>query len=186
MKIELNNSSVIFGVIGTCIGLAGTCAAIYSGNKANKLAKKVGMTIDKLQENTEVEVSEEIIQRAAEKAAKRAADEEVTRATKAAVEDLTTYMKEAIEEQVNDIYDDSKEAVTEEMRHQVSRISINGLKEEIKRETKKAMLGKLEDSMDDILSGYNDNLNSIKTIYSSIAESITGKGGSGKSISLNL
>ena len=186
MKFELNNASIVTAIIGTCAGVIGIGAAIYSGNKANKVAKKVGLTVEKLQDLTEVEVSDEIVNRAAEKAAKRAADEEVTRATKTIVNELTKYMEDNIKEQINEIYNDTKDSVTEEMKHQVSRISINGLKEEIKRETKRTMIDKLESSMDDILSDYNVNLNNIKNIYSSIAESITGKGNSGKNISLNL
>ena len=64
---------------------------------------------------------------------------------------------------------EAKESIHKKLRN----IDIESLKREVKEEAKNVVSEKLEASTDDILEQFNANLSNIKTIYSSIAKTMS-------------
>lgn len=84
---------------------------------------------------------------------------------------IQTKAEKVVDCTYSEMSDEAKKVITKELRD----IDVSELRRDVKSEAKKEMMAKLESSMDDILEEYNDKLNSVTSIYESIAKSITSR-----------
>jgi len=163
-NIKVNSEALYAG-----FGALGIGIAIFFGSKLSKVAKKLDLTIDRLENETDVEISDDTVKAAVERAAKKKAEKSVSEAADIIIRDTKMDMKRKVDDSIAEIFNDMKESVTEEMKRQVSNMSPEDLKKEVRKEAKKAMLDKLEDSMDDILDDYKENIKTMSRIYGNLA-----------------
>lgn len=158
-----------------------TCACGYLGHKLNKLAKKVGMSVDELANAESRDIREEMIQRSIDKAAGR----EVRKYTQEAVDETLRGIKAEVKKQVKAAMDDSfselKGAVEEEIAKQAAAIDHQALKKDVTEKAKAKILEKFDGNLDDILKDFSDNLDRVKKIYTSISDTLSERD-SGKEI----
>lgn len=154
--------------------IAGIGVALLFGIRANikmgRVSDKLGIAVRDLKSKSSVHVSQAII----EKATREAADEAVSVAVRRAADEATANIRADVSRQVREAvqnrYSEITKEVGKELRKQVERIDIHDFREEIKDEAKDLIMEKLKDDMDTILDSYNNQLENVGAIYSSIAD----------------
>ena len=163
-KADLIGWGVIAGVGGALL------FGIRSSIKMGRVSDKLGIAVKDLKNKSSVQVSQAIIDRAA----RDAADEAVTAAVRRAVDDTTVAIRDDVTRQVRDAvqnrYSEISKEVSKELKKQIMKIDIHELREEVKDDAKDLIMEKLKDDMDMILDNYNNQLENVGTIYSSIAD----------------
>ena len=161
------------------LSLASAGIALYSTRKLGSIGHKLNLSIKDLKNLTHIDISNKLVDQYTEKAVSKAADKAAEKAVDQIREDFSVIMQDKVGNAIHDRYSDIKDDVAREVKRQISKISIASLKsqivDDVKDELKDEVKDRIDDEIDDILSSYNDQLNSIGKIYSSIAESMTGK-----------
>ena len=176
--ITINTDKLL---IGGCIVLSvvSTGIALYSAAKLGSIGHKLNLSIKDLKNLTHIDISQKMVESHTEKAVAKAADKAAEKAIEKVRDDFDDILQDKVSNVLHDRYADIKDDVTREVKRQISKISIASLKsqivDDVKDELKDEVKDRIDDEIDDILSSYNDQLNSIGKIYSSIAESMTGK-----------
>lgn len=174
--------SILFGAVG----LIGIGYAIGTHSKMARVSDKLNKSIDDIANGTEVDISEEIINRAVDKAV----DSEAKRAVEQVTKETIINFKNDIHSQVHSAvvaeYDRIKDSVLSEISAEAAKIDISRVRRDVERMAKEAALKKFDDNLDDILEKFNNNLDNTSRIYSSIREAITKTPDSGKEFVVRL
>lgn len=180
-----DNFSFVLGVGGVVVGLIGIGYALGARKKLNDICDRIDQSLDNLSDNMAVDIPQSMIDRAVEKAVDREVERQVGKAADRAVKEVTSDIRSEIKKSVNSSYSDVKTSVTDELKRQVGRVDIAEVKRDVINEAKDTAAKQFQDSLDDILEKFNNDLNNISLIYKSIANAIT-KDGSNKDITLKL
>ena len=74
----------------------------------------------------------------------------------------------------------------EETAKKVAKIDISSLKKEVVKKAKEAVAEKFDDSLDEVLSEFKDNLGNVAKIYQSIASVFPNSSSGGKAFTFSL
>lgn len=186
--VEESDSSKVKKTIICVAGVATACIAIYCGFKIHGLCKTVDLSLLDLKKATHVDISDKLIEKATKEAAEHAAEKVARRAAEEVAEDVSKSIRAQVAEAIKNSYSAIKSKVAQEVKDQVSRMSIDDLREEIKDDAKELIQEKLEADMNDILHDYNKQLESVGKIYDSIASKLSASTDTagGKNINLKL
>lgn len=165
MKIK---SELIYIAVATGIGLLGLGYGLGKRKKLNDISDKLDRTIDDLDSTVIVDVRDEIIKAAAERAANREAE----RAVRQIRADIRDQISDLVEKEVTSQKKKVEELVEADIVAQVSKIDIDDLKRDVVKQAKKAVTKKLDGSMDDILEEFKSNLENITKAYQAFSEAI--------------
>ena len=108
-------------------------------------------------------------------AAKKKADDLARKASASAVNQVRDIIRTEVKSAVDKAYADVKKSVAEELRRQVADIDISDVKEEVVERAKDKAAEKFESALDGVLNNFNDNLQNVAKIYSSIAKTFSEK-----------
>ena len=165
-KSDVLNSGLILGFAGTII------FAIDAHMKLKKAADKLDIAVKDLYEETVINVPDELVQRTVEKAAKDEAKYQVSKAMDKAANDVIKEYKSDIQTAVDDEFKLQKSELTKTLRKKIDDVDINEIKREVKIEAKSYVAEKLKKDLDDISDKYTDQIESMSSIYSTIASKI--------------
>ena len=160
-----NESKLIIGVL-TVIG--GICYVGYLHSKINKLLSMIDVAVDDLSSKTQVNISDAVLDLAVQKAV----DREVGYISNRITRDLNLEIRTQVKHTVNASSSDIKNSVSAEIANQVKNIDISDMEREVVNKAKDAVAEKFDRKLDSLLADFNDNLNNVRKIYSSIEKSI--------------
>ena len=170
----MNKENLLYaaaGVIGVAfIGVCGIAAnAIH---KLNKTSEKLDIAVEDLYKETVINVPEELVNRTVERAAKDEAKYQVTKAMDKVRNDVVSEYKSDIKTAVEEEFKLQKADLTKTLRKKIDDVDINEIKREVKLEAKQYVADKLKKDLDDISDKYTDQIESMSSIYSTIASKI--------------
>ena len=160
-----NESKLIIGVL-TVIG--GVCYVGYLHSKIDKLSSMIDVAVDDLSSKTQVNISDAVLDLAVQKAV----DREVGYISNRITRDLNLEIRTQVKHTVNASSSDIKNSVSAENASQVKNIDISDMEREVVNKAKDAVAEKFDRKLDSLLDDFNDNLNNVRKIYSSIETSI--------------
>lgn len=179
------NDEIISIVIGIA-GLIGVGYAIGTHTKLAKVSERLDKSIDDLADGTEIDIPDELINKAVEKAVQTEARKAVERATNDVITSMKRDLRSDIQREVDKEYDSIKHSVLKEITASASKIDTSRVRRDVEEAAKKAALEKFDDNLDDILEKFNESLDNTTKIYSSIRDAITKDSTSGKQFVVTL
>lgn len=159
-----NETILVIGVVGVGLGYI-----VYLNNKVHQVSKMLDMTINSISSGIDVDISNELIESAVDRAIERAADS----ASRDVVRNLNSEIRMQVERKIDVNSADIKESVSKEISKQVKNIDIADMEREIVNKAKDAVSEKFDRKLDGLLDDFNENLQNVQKIYSSIAKSMT-------------
>lgn len=166
--MKLNSDTLLsFGVFGLGLVAIGYTIGVHSRMKA--VADKLDTSIDKIANDTEVEIPSKLIEQAVDRESYTA----VRRATDVVVDGLKKEIGDQVSTAVKASYDSIADGVTSEIAKNVAKIDEARLKKEVVAKAKEQIAEKFDDKLDDILDEFNGNLQNVGKIYKSIAKSFS-------------
>lgn len=173
--MKLNSDTLLsFGAFG--IGLIAIGYAIGVHSRMKVMADKLDTSIDKIANNTEVEIPSKLIEQAVQRAVDRECYTAVRRTTDIVVDGLKKEIGDRVSTAVKASYDSIADSVTSEIAKNVAKIDETRLKKEVVAKAKEQIAEKFDDRLDDILEEFNGNLQNVGKIYKSIAKSFSKEG----------
>lgn len=176
-------------IINILIGIAGVVGIGYAIGTHTKLAKvseRLDKGIDELANDMEIDISEDLVNKAVEKAIQAEAKRAVESATRESIAALKRDIHAQVSAAVNNEYDTLKDSVLKEITTEAAKIDVSRVRRDVEKAAKEAALKKFDDNLDDILEKFNDNLDNTSRIYSSIREAITKNSDSSKGFVVRL
>ena len=128
----------------------------------------VQVAVDDLATKTEITISDDILDRAIQKAV----DREVSYISTRIVRDLNSEIRSEVKNSVDLSSVTIKSLASKEIERQVRNIDISDMEKEVVHRAKDAIAEKFDKKLDGILDDFNDQLQSVQKIYSSIAKSM--------------
>lgn len=155
-------------VIGILVTIGGVGYIGYLHSKINELSSMVQVAVDDLAAQTEITISDDILDRAVQKAV----DREVSYISTRIVRDLNSEIRSEVKKSVDLSSVTIKSLASKEIERQVRNIDISDMEKEVVDRAKDAIAEKFDKKLDGILDDFNDQLQSVQKIYSSIAKSM--------------
>lgn len=177
---------IAIGVVGLAASVFGVGYAIGQRKKLNDISEKIDRSVKELSSNIDVDISEAVVNRAVTKAIERETELAANRATTNVVNAIESDISSQVRKAVNETYQDIKKSVVEETAKKVEKIDISALKKEVVEKAKEAATDKFDDSLDEVLSDFKDNLGNVTKIYQSIANAFPSSNIASKGISFSL
>ena len=164
-----NNFDMLVGAAGWIVGLVGVGYAIGTRSKMAKISDTLNRSIDDLANRTEIDIPEEMINRAVEKAVAVEAKRAVVKATDDALKDVKKDIHKQVSDAVESEYSNIKESVLKELTYEAAKIDAKRVRTDVEKAAKDMALEKFDDNLDDILEKFNGDLENVSKIYKSIA-----------------
>lgn len=169
-----NKHDNLVGLVGIALGLLGIGYAIGTRSKMAKISEKLDRSIDELANNATVDIPNDMIERAVEKAVAERARTSIGKATDTIVADVKKDIHKQVSDAVESEYSDIKSVVLKELTDEAAKIDAKRVRADVERAAKERALEKFDDNLDDILKNFNDQLKNTSKIYTSIADTMTG------------
>jgi len=153
------------------LGMGVVCGIGYIGylqHKINKFSSMIELTVDNISAGVEVNINEDMLQLAIEKAVDREASYISNRVSR----ELGFEIRNRVKDSVKDSAETIKDEVSIEIKRQVKNIDISDMEREVIRQAKDAVAEKFDKKLDGLLEDFNENLSNVQKIYSSIANSM--------------
>lgn len=164
-----NNFDMFIGAAGWIVGLVGVGYAIGTRSKMAKISDTLNCSINDLANRTEIDIPEEMINRAVERAVAVEAKRAVVKATDEAIKEVKKDIHKQVSDAVESEYTDIKESVLKELTYEAAKIDAKRVRADVEKAAKEQALEKFDDNLDDILEKFNDDLENVSKIYKSIA-----------------
>lgn len=161
------------GLLGVSFGLVGIGYAACMHTKMAQISENLNHSIDDLASHTPVDIRDDMIERAVEKAVTLEVKQAVSKATERALVDVKKDIHKQISDAVEEEYSDIKDVVLKELIDEAAKIDTKRVRADVERAAKEHALEKFDDSLEDILDDYKSNLESVSKIYKSFADALT-------------
>lgn len=174
------------GIILGALGLIGVGYGISMHSKLSKVSERLDKTIDDLANNMKIDISEEIVNKAVDRAVQVESKRVVEKAAKDSVSEIKRDIHANVRKEIDSEYSSIKDSVLKEITVSASKIDVARVRRDVEEAAKKTALEKFNDNLDDILDRFNSNLDNTSKIYSSIREAISKSSDSGKEFVVRL
>lgn len=172
----MNNELIIGGV---CVAVVCGVEAFIFGKKIKKLTDEVehvkGQVINDISSNLNIDVPNEFIDAAVNKAVDREAKERIRFATMEVTSDIRKDIKKQVSEAVDHSYKDIQGEVKRELLNQLGDVSVERIRREVIEEAKDKASKQFDKDLEEVLEKHNRELDKVTEIYSSIAKSMRGE-----------
>lgn len=169
--MNINSNSI--GIFGIVAGIAGLGYALYRDNKANKMAEKIGLSVTEVENRTQIDVDQAIV----DKAIQNAVERKVSAATNEAIEGIRSDIQEEISSKVrrsvDDAYQRLSEDVTEKISQQVAAIDEYALRDKVIQKAQAIVVKKAETGVNGVLNDFNSYLGDVKKFYDGVTRIIS-------------
>lgn len=142
----------------------------WSTYQQNQLKKQV----DKLTGKIHIDVEDVYVCEAVDRVIDREVNKKINAAASKAIDDTKKEMTRQINKEVKAAYSDVRKDVKAELMKQVGEVSINGIRKEVIEEARTAAVDKFKGDMDDVLKSYAADLDNVRKIHESIANTLSG------------
>lgn len=157
LKLLINLSAVAAGVIASIV---------YSNNRARKTEERFLRAVDdaaeKLSGEIEVDIPEDMVNRALQIAIVRDSEKFVKQAVAAIQKETTNNLETEIKTEVNKAYSDVKSQIREKLNAAVGKVDISEVRKEVVADAKYEAAKRLRSDMDDILNDYKKSVEKAK------------------------
>lgn len=170
----MNKYDGVVGVVGIAAGLIGIGFAWGTHTKMAKISEKLDRSIEELAGEIPVDIPNDMVERAVEKAVAYEVKQTVAKTTDKILVDVKQDMHKQISDAVESEYSNIKDAVLEELVNAASKIDVKRVRADVEKAAKEMALEKFDDNLDTILKDFNKQLQTTSTIYTSIADTMTG------------
>ena len=164
--------NAIFRCITTAVTGAGTVFCIHEMKQSKRILNEA---VSKIGDNVDVEVSEELIHKAVERAAYDQIRRHVRTATNETLYGIREQTKTEVEKAVKESYKKIAEAVSDSMSEEVEKINKNDILGDIKDKATEKLAEKLDEHLDSITDEYSKNLSNMGKVYEALAEKLQSK-----------
>ena len=161
-------------LLGIGIGLMGVGYAIGTHSKMARISENLDRSIDELAGKTPVDIPNDMMARAVEKAVAYEVKKTVGKATDGIMADIKRDIHKQVNDAVEGEYSNVKETVLEELVNAASRIDVSRVRSDVERAAKEHALAKFDANLDGIVEDFTKQLNNTSKIYTSIADAMTG------------
>ena len=168
-----NTNNNFTTAISCIIGLAGIGYAMFTHNKMAKISAKLDKGIDELADNVDVDISEEMIKKAVEKAVAEETKRAVTKATNDIMYEAKEDIRVSVAAAVNTEYARIQESVLKEITASAARIDVDKVRRDVEKAAEEAALKKFDANLDDVLKRFNANLDKTDRVYDVIRTMMT-------------
>lgn len=169
----MNKYDGLVGLLGVTFGLVGVGYAFGTHSKMAKISEKLDRSIDELAGNTPIDIPNDMIERAVEKAVADQVKQSVGKATDDVIVAIKKDMRKQVSDAVEEEYSNVKSTVLDELVNAASKIDVKRVRADVEKAAKEHALEKFDDNLDNILENFNDQLKSTSKIYTSIADTMT-------------
>lgn len=164
------------GLIGICLGGVALLISVIASRKSTKVAKVIGKTIDDLSEkDIAADITKTLIEKAVDRNVKQQVENMLPGVAIDAIKSARMAFKAVIEEEVNKQYADTKNEVKRALKERVGRIDISDVKREVVEDAKEEAEDKFRDELDNVLESFNNKLEDVGKVYTSIARKFAEK-----------
>lgn len=164
------------GLIGICLGGVALLISVIASRKSTKVAKVIGKTIDDLSEkDIAADITKTLIEKAVDRNVKQQVENMLPGVATDAIKSARMAFKAVIEEEVNKQYADTKNEVKRALKERVGRIDISDVKREVVEDAKEEAEDKFRDELDNVLESFNNKLEDVGKVYTSIARKFAEK-----------
>lgn len=171
-----SNFELIFGLGGFVVGLIGIGYAYGSRKRLNGICDKLGSAIDDVSKTIDVDVPDYIVQEAIGKAVEIRVQQETSNAVRKISRKIEDEIDAKVRAEINVKSSTIRQEVKNKISDEVAKISADEIADEIREDAKEKVAAKFDNELDDILSEFNNNLEHVSKIYSSIADKMAGIG----------
>lgn len=168
----MNKYDGLVGLLGVAFGLVGVGYAMGTHSKMAKISEKLDCSIEELASKTPVDIPDEMIERAVEKAVAAEAKQAVSKATDVAIVSVKRDIHKQVSDAVESEYSDIKGAVLEELVAEAAKIDAKRVRSDVEKAATDIALKKFDDNLDDILQKHNSELENVTKIYKAIADAV--------------
>lgn len=162
------DANIFIGGLGFIVGLVGVGYAIGTRSKLAKISERLNTSIDVLADTVEIDISEELINRAVEKAANTAVKGALAKATNEAVDEARHRIRREVVSAIDKEYETIRDSVLRETNAAASKIDVNKVRRDVEKAAEKMALDKFDANLDGILAKFNNDLDNTAKIYSTI------------------
>lgn len=162
------------GLVGITVGLIGVGYALGTHSKMAKISENLDRSIEDLASRTPVDIPNDMIERAVEKAVAYEVKQAVSKTTDSVIAEVKRDIHKQVSDAVEGEYSSIKDSVLEELVSEAAKIDAKRVRSDVERAAKTRALEKFDDDLDDILENFNDQLKSTSRIYTSIADTMSG------------
>ena len=166
------NKKVIFYSI---LGVTGAAAliSVKSMIDVRDYKKLYKGLLGKIEDGVEtIEVPKELIDEAINRKVKKAVDKAVIDISDSILLRSKTEISSKAREVVDEEFRTCRKDVKETLKDRIGRIDISEIKDEVLEDCKDEIKDRFKDDLDKVMEEYKDQLNTISTIYKSVAEAI--------------
>ena len=168
---NISRNDIITGLILS--GFAATIIyAVDCSRKMKTISDRLNMTVKDLVDGIEINVDEAFVNESVEKEVKKEVKYYVEKAANKAAGDIVISYKGEIKNVVEDEFEKQKDEVAKSLKRKIDDIDIRELKRDVIREAKADCANKLKKDLEEISDKYTDQIESMTSIYSTIASKI--------------
>jgi phenylalanyl-tRNA synthetase alpha subunit len=162
------------GLVGVAVGILGVGYALGTHSKMAKIGERLDRSIEELAGNTPVDIPNDMIERAVEKAVAHEVKQAVSKVSDRVIVEVKNDIHKQVSDAVESEYSNIKGCVLEELTAEAAKIDVKRVRADVEKAAKEHAIEKFDDNLDDILTNFKYQLNNTSRIYNSIADSMTG------------
>ena len=131
--MSINTKFNEVGIIGLVIGAIGTGYGIWREKKSNDLAKKLDTTLSSLESRTNVDISQDVIDKAVKNAVERHANACVKKVAQETADLIRDDMDSMIRKDVDRVYNELKSKVDKRVDEEIKNLDFDTMTEEAQK-----------------------------------------------------
>ena len=167
-------------IVGISLGLLSIGYSFYNQTKIEKTL------ISKMADGIALDISDSMVSEAVNAAVEKEVVKAVKHISKEISYNTRTDIQRAVKSEVDSAHSTIVSSVSVTLAKQAADIDMQKLKKEVKEKAKEMIVEKFDDNLESLLGEFNNKLSDISKIYSSIAESMTKKQGSGTTLTIGV
>lgn len=158
--------------VATTGAIGGAVVCVHEVRKSRDI---LNFAVGRIGENVDVQVSDDLINVAVERAANRQIQKAVNDVVRDSKEQIALQTKEAVEERVIETRKQINDNVSDRIAEECRKIHEQDLLKEIRDQASEKLANKLDCKLDSITDEYTRNLSNMGKIYSSLADKLQSK-----------
>ena len=166
----MNRNEVIFG--GLFIGIVATgVLAVVEAVKLKRAADTLDTVTGKLISD-EIDISDELVEKIVEKAVDREASYHIRKSLDKAAEKIADKYESEIKAAVEDEMKVQRADLEKVLKKKIGNVDISEIKRKVMAEAKEACVDKLKDDLEELSDKYTEQVESMASIYETVASKI--------------
>lgn len=163
-----NNNNILTTIIGVA-GLVGIGYGAACHSKMVKVSNRLDKSIDGLANDTNIDISEEIINKAVDKAVGVAVKSAVDKATNETIAEIRRDIRREVAAAVDKEYESIRDSVLKEVTVASSKIDVDKVRKDVEAGAEKIALEKFDANLDGITKKFYEKLETTAKVCSMFA-----------------